>query len=580
MTVIQRHFVTVGGRQVHYRRVGDGPVVLMLHISPLSSRTFGPVMDRLADSFTVIAPDRPGYGDSDLLELDAPEISDYAAALGATVDALDVESMIVYGRATGATVAVEFARQNPHRCVALALENLVMVSEEQRPVLLKRFAPALDPVWDGSHLLRAWSWWRDFMLYWPWFDRRLATRLDVDLPSPASLHEDVMDTLGSGTQYALAPNAVFRYDPLPAFAELKLPITLMAANRTSRSPGASVEWLARLLAQSPSAVVERYSIEPSLMAHQLAPDALAHREYAGQVERILKGAGVTGAAPPVVETAPTPGGLWRSYIQTSLGQVHLRRGGDGRARPLLLLHDLARSGASLAGLAQDLARDRPVFVPDLAGFGESDPPRDRRGTIDDYVIPVQAVLDAADIAEVDVYGAGAGGFIATELAAQDARVRSVILDGPPPNDGPVAPAPSDHHSPSLEPCADGTHLLRAWNRVRDSTLFSPGFRTTREGIRWSEPHDAASLQLQTLELLKSSAEERPARVATAHRQALDRLHGSGPRRLILLRAPDETTQPDLADRARVEFDDTTTTVITDSTDAAGHVASFLRETST
>src|SRR6185312_12113672 len=142
------------------------------------------------------------------------------------------------------------------------LENLVMMSDEQRPVLLERFAPSLDPQWDGSHLLRAWSWWRAFMLYWPWFDRRLTTRLDVDLPSPSSLHEDVMDTLRSGTRYELAPNAVFRYAPVPAFDELDLPITLLAANRTARSRGASVEWLTRLLAHSPSAVVERYSIEP------------------------------------------------------------------------------------------------------------------------------------------------------------------------------------------------------------------------------------------------------------------------------------------------------------------------------
>jgi pimeloyl-ACP methyl ester carboxylesterase len=545
-TTVSRHFVTMGNRQVHYRRIGEGPVVLMLHISPLSSRTFIPVMNHLAESFTVIAPDRPGYGESDALALEAPEISDYAAALGEAVDAMGVDRMLVYGRATGTTVAVEFARQNPQRVEALVLENLVMVSDEQRPVLLERFAPSLAPQWDGSHLLRAWSWWRDFMLYWPWFDRRLATRLDVDIPSASSLHEDVLDTLRAGTRYDLAPNAVFRYDPLPAIQELNLPIKLMAANRTARSRGASVEWLTRLLEHASSAVVERYSIEPCLMAHQLEPDSLAYRDYASQVERILAGAGAgaIGAAPRVADTAPVAEGLWRSYVDTDHGQVLVRRGGDGHGRPVLLLHDIARSGASVAGLAVDLAADRPVLVPDLAGFGESDPPRDRRGSIEDYLAPIRAVLEAVGIAEVDVYGEGAGALVATELAAQDPRVKSVILNEPPLAGSAIPP---DGGAPSLEPAGDGTHLLRAWNRMRDSTLFSPWCRTSRDGIRWSEPDDAATLQDRTLELLKGAAEERPARLATARYSAVERLSACSARTLV----------------------------IEDSTDAAERVASFL-----
>lgn len=386
------------------------------------------------------------------------------------------------------------------------------------------------------------------MLYWPWFDRRLATRLDVDIPSASSLHEDVLDTLRAGTRYDLAPNAVFRYDPLPAIQELNLPITLMAANRTARSRGASVEWLTRLLAHASSAVVERYSIEPCLMAHQLEPDSTAYREYATQVERILAGAGARaggiGAAPRVADTAPVAEGLWRSYVETDRGQVLVRRGGDGRGRPLLLLHDIARSGASLAGLAVELAADRPVLVPDLAGFGDSDPPRDRRSSIEDYVAPIRAVLEAVGIAEVDVYGAGTGALVATELAAQDPRVQSVILDDPP---IPGATTPPEGGAPSLEPCADGTHLLRAWNRVRDSALFSPWYRTSRDAIRWSEPDDAATLQARTLELLKGAAEERPARLATARYPAVERLRASSARTLV----------------------------IEDSTDAGERVASFL-----
>ena len=48
---ITRHFATIpngrwGARQVHYRQVGTGPVVLCLHQSPLSSRDMLSTMER------------------------------------------------------------------------------------------------------------------------------------------------------------------------------------------------------------------------------------------------------------------------------------------------------------------------------------------------------------------------------------------------------------------------------------------------------------------------------------------------------------------------------------------------------
>ena len=42
---VRRHFVTVNGdRQVHYRRAGKGPAVVLLHQSPTSSREHVPLI--------------------------------------------------------------------------------------------------------------------------------------------------------------------------------------------------------------------------------------------------------------------------------------------------------------------------------------------------------------------------------------------------------------------------------------------------------------------------------------------------------------------------------------------------------
>src|SRR5438132_1626887 len=59
---VTRHFVTVNGRQVHYRRAGSGPPVILRHESPRSSVALVPTLEALAPRFTAIAIDTAGDG--------------------------------------------------------------------------------------------------------------------------------------------------------------------------------------------------------------------------------------------------------------------------------------------------------------------------------------------------------------------------------------------------------------------------------------------------------------------------------------------------------------------------------------
>jgi len=67
--------VDVNGLSVFYREAGpqDAPAVLLLHGFPSSSRMWQPLLDRLADSFRLVAPDYPGFGHSD-----APSHTEFA----------------------------------------------------------------------------------------------------------------------------------------------------------------------------------------------------------------------------------------------------------------------------------------------------------------------------------------------------------------------------------------------------------------------------------------------------------------------------------------------------------------------
>ncbi len=63
---------TIDGIKIFYREAGpaDAPTVLLLHGFPTSSHMFRNLIPELADRYHVIAPDYPGYGQSDMPDRD------------------------------------------------------------------------------------------------------------------------------------------------------------------------------------------------------------------------------------------------------------------------------------------------------------------------------------------------------------------------------------------------------------------------------------------------------------------------------------------------------------------------------
>lgn len=60
--------MTVDGLSIFYREAGipDAPTILLLHGFPSSSHMFRDLIPALAESFHLIAPDYPGFGNSDM----------------------------------------------------------------------------------------------------------------------------------------------------------------------------------------------------------------------------------------------------------------------------------------------------------------------------------------------------------------------------------------------------------------------------------------------------------------------------------------------------------------------------------
>src|SRR6202795_4915961 len=100
------------GVKIHYTTGGHGPAVLLLHGYAETSRMWTPLIPRLAANFTVIAPDLPGIGGSDI-PTDGLDMTHAASRMHALVKGLGVGKAAVVGHDIGLMVAYAYAAQFP-----------------------------------------------------------------------------------------------------------------------------------------------------------------------------------------------------------------------------------------------------------------------------------------------------------------------------------------------------------------------------------------------------------------------------------------------------------------------------------
>ena len=100
------------GTTIGYRRIGDGPGIVLVHSGGQSSRNLMALAAALSDRFTVYVPDRRGRGVSGPCREDdgrRAETEDLAAILDRT------RAHNIFGLSVGALIAIEAARDAPRR---------------------------------------------------------------------------------------------------------------------------------------------------------------------------------------------------------------------------------------------------------------------------------------------------------------------------------------------------------------------------------------------------------------------------------------------------------------------------------
>lgn len=119
--------VKVDGVNVFYREAGpkDAPTILLLHGFPTSSQMFRNLIPLLADRYHVIAPDYPGYGQSDMPPMDRFTYSfdNLARVVDKFTEAIGVTKYALYVQDYGAPVGFRLAAAHPERVSAIVVQN-------------------------------------------------------------------------------------------------------------------------------------------------------------------------------------------------------------------------------------------------------------------------------------------------------------------------------------------------------------------------------------------------------------------------------------------------------------------------
>lgn len=228
----QRSYVNLSqfqGRtvQLHYRQQGQGKEIVLLHPSPLSSAFMQPLLDVFSKQGTAIAWDTPGYGQSDPLPVMDSGLGGYVDALSQFISALGLKKPIIYGSATGAQIAIEFATAHPEQSSGLILENAAWFYDSERDAMLESYFPDISPKEDGSHLQLVWKMVSQLYHYFPWYDTSAQALVNESEIPLAVKQKTVLDYLIAGEDYHRAYRAAFLNEKPERLAAVQIPTTLI-----------------------------------------------------------------------------------------------------------------------------------------------------------------------------------------------------------------------------------------------------------------------------------------------------------------------------------------------------------------
>ncbi|PIB37334.1 hydrolase [Reichenbachiella sp. 5M10] len=119
--------IKIDGINIAYREAGNpqNPTLVLLHGYPASSHQYRKVLNALSDDYYLIAPDYPGYGNSDFPSPDDYEYTfkNIANTLDSFLETKGLSSYAIMMQDYGAPIGFRIANKHPERVTAIINQN-------------------------------------------------------------------------------------------------------------------------------------------------------------------------------------------------------------------------------------------------------------------------------------------------------------------------------------------------------------------------------------------------------------------------------------------------------------------------
>ena len=155
--MVKRQEIELHGHRVCFRYGGKGPVIVLIHGITGRSAQWEHALAELESSYTVLAPDLLGHGESAKPRGDY-SLGAYASGVRDILLALGHDRARIVGHSLGGGIAMQFAYQFPERCERLALVSSGGLGREVHPILRAATLPGSElvlPLLAHAHVLSA-----------------------------------------------------------------------------------------------------------------------------------------------------------------------------------------------------------------------------------------------------------------------------------------------------------------------------------------------------------------------------------------------------------------------------------------